>query len=161
MSRFWIKIEGCDSDSFSTGNASYTAIQIPIFGMFPGFEIESSSQAAMNGREVSGRKIRKSLEIVCVPNSTYLSVASGLPVGILNTDGIMFLLDEVLQRKFTRINSPDLPKVLPDRYRDSTNFPYTSSMIPFVFARCEVSNEKQWTSGNERLILTCFDRDLN
>jgi hypothetical protein len=72
----------------------------------------------------------------------------------------MFLLDSVLQRKFVRLNAPDAPKVLPDRYKDSTNFPRTSALIPFVFVRCDISNEKQWTSGNERLTLTCYQRDL-
>jgi hypothetical protein len=33
-------------------------------------------------------------------------------------------------------------------------------LIPFVFVRCDISNEKQWTSGNERLTLTCYQRDL-
>lgn len=156
MARFWVKIEGCDVDTFSTGNASYTAIQIPILGMFPSFEIESESDVSIQGREIGQRKIRRSLEVQCFPNSTWMDN----PVTYLNTDSIMFLLDSVLQRKFVRLNAPDAPKVLPDRYRDSTNFPRTSALIPFVFARCEISNEKQWTSGNERLTLTCFSRDL-
>ena len=156
MSRFWVKFEGCDVDTFSTGHASYTAIQIPIFGMFPSFDIESDSDVSMQGREISQRRIRRALEVVCFPNSTWLDS----PPTYLNTDSIMFLLDTVLQRKFVRLNSPDAPKVLPDRYRDSTNFPRTAGLIPFVFVRCEIANEKQWTSGNEKLTVTCYSRDL-
>lgn len=156
MSRFWVKIEGCDSDSFSLGNATYTAIQIPILGMFPTFEIESGSDVSMQGREIGQRKIRRALELVCFPNSTWMDN----PPTYLNTDSILFLLDSVLQRKFVRLNAPDLPKVLPDRYRDSTNFPRTSALIPFLFVRCDISNEKAWASGNEKLTLTCYARDL-
>lgn len=156
MSRFWVKIEGCDVDTFSTGNATYTAIQIPILGMFPSFDIESGSDVSMQGREIGQRKIRRALELVCFPNSTWMDN----PTTYLNTDSIMFLLDTVLQRKFVRLNAPDAPKVLPDRYRDSTNFPRTSALIPFVFVRCEIANEKAWTSGNEKLTLTCYSRDL-
>lgn len=156
MSRFWVKIEGCDVDSFSTGNATYTAIQIPILGMFPTFEIESGSDVSMQGREIAQRRIRRALELVCFPNSTWMDN----PPTYLNTDSIMFLLDSVLQRKFVRLNAPDAPKVLPDRFRDSTNFPRTSALIPFVFVRCDISNEKAWASGNEKLTLTCYSRDL-
>lgn len=156
MSRFWVKIEGCDVDTFSTGNATYTAIQIPILGMFPSFDIESGSDVSMQGREIGQRKIRRALELVCFPNSTWMDN----PTTYLNTDSIMFLLDSVLQRKFVRLNAPDAPKVLPDRYRDSTNFPRTSALIPFVFVRCEIANEKAWSSGNEKLTLTCYSRDL-
>ena len=156
MARFWVKIEGCDVDTFSTGNATYTAIQIPILGMFPSFDIESGSDVSMQGREIGQRKIRRALELVCFPNSTWMDN----PTTYLNTDSIMFLLDSVLQRKFVRLNAPDAPKVLPDRYRDSTNFPRTSALIPFVFVRCEIANEKAWTSGNEKLTLTCYSRDL-
>ncbi|MCE2756099.1 MAG: hypothetical protein LW818_08955 [Ignavibacteriae bacterium] len=156
MSRFWVKIEGCDVDTFSTGNATYTAIQIPILGMFPSFDIESGSDVSMQGREIGQRKIRRALELVCFPNSTWMDN----PTTYLNTDSIMFLLDSVLQRKFVRLNAPDAPKVLPDRYRDSTNFPRTSALIPFVFVRCEIANEKAWASGNEKLTLTCYSRDL-
>lgn len=156
MSRFWVKIEGCDVDSFSTGNATYTAIQIPILGMFPTFEIESGSDVSMQGREIAQRRIRRALELVCFPNSTWIDN----PPTYLNTDSIMFLLDSVLQRKFVRLNAPDAPKVLPDRFRDSTNFPRTSALIPFVFVRCDISNEKAWASGNEKLTLTCYSRDL-
>lgn len=156
MSRFWVKIEGCDVDSFSTGNATYTAIQIPILGMFPTFDIESGSDVSMQGREIAQRRIRRALELVCFPNSTWMDN----PPTYLNTDSIMFLLDSVLQRKFVRLNAPDAPKVLPDRFRDSTNFPRTSALIPFVFVRCDISNEKAWASGNEKLTLTCYSRDL-
>jgi hypothetical protein len=156
MSRFWVKIEGCDVDTFSTGNATYTAIQIPIVGMFPTFEIESDSDVSMQGREIGQRKLRRALEVQCFPNSTWMTN----PPTYLNTDSIMFLLDSVLQRKFVRLNAPDAPKVLPDRYRNSTAFPRTAGLIPFVFVRCDISNEKQWTSGNERLTLTCYQRDL-
>jgi hypothetical protein len=157
MSRFWVKVEGCNVDTFSTGHASYTAIQIPIFGMFPTFDIESDSDVSMQGREISQRKIRRKLEVDCIPNSTW---QNGL-TGILSTESIMFLLDTVLQRNYVRLNAPDSPYLLPDRWRDSTNFPLTAGLIPFVFARCDVSNEKQWTSGNERIVLTCYSRDLN
>lgn len=156
MSRFWVKIEGCDVDTFSTGHASYTAIQIPIFGMFPTFDSESESQTSMQGREISQRKVRHVLEVQCFPNSTYLDN----PPTYLNTESVMFLISSVLQRNYVRLNAPDAPKVLPDRYRDSTNFPKTTALIPFVFARCDISNEKQWTSGNEKLVLTCYSRDL-
>lgn len=156
MARFWVKIEGCDSDSFSTGNATYTAIQIPIAGMFPSFTIESGSDVSMQGREIGQRRIRRALEVVCFPNSTWMDN----PPTYLNTDSIMFLLDTVLQRKFVRLNAPDAPKVLPDRYRDSANFPRTSGLMPFVFVRCDISNEKAWGSGNEKLTLTCHSRDL-
>lgn len=157
MSRFWIKLEGCNDSGFSTGNSSYTAIQIPIFGMFPTFDIESDSDVSMQGTEISQRKVRTKLEVQCFPNSTWMDA----PTTFLNTDSILFMIDEVLQRKYVRINAPDSPKVLPDRYRDSTNFPRTTSLIPFNFARCEISNEKQWTSGNEKVVLTCYAKDLN
>lgn len=156
MSRFWVKIEGCDSDTFSTGNATYTAIQIPILGMFPTWDPESESKTAMTGRQISQRKIRRVLEVQFFPNSTW----EENPSTYLNTDSILFLLDSVLQRKFVRLNAPDLPKVLPDRYRDSTNFPRTSALIPFVFVNFDIQNEKQWTSGNEKVVLTCYARDL-
>ena len=156
MARFWVKIEGCDVESFSTGNASYTAIQIPILGMFPSFDIESGSDVSMQGREIGQRKIRRALELICFPNSTW----EENPSTYLNTDSIMFLLDTVLQRKFVRLNAPDAPKVLPDRFRDVTYFPRTKALIPFVFVRCQIANEKAWASGNEKLTLTCYSRDL-
>lgn len=152
--RFWVKVEGCDSDTFSTGNATYTAVELPIFGIFPTFDIESSSDVSMSGREISQRRIRRVLEITCVPNSTWDS-------GTITTDNVLFLLDTVLQRKFSRLVAPTAPKLLPDRWRDTVNFPLTAALIPFVFARCDISTEKQWTSGNERLVLTCYSRDLN
>lgn len=157
MSRFWIKFEGCDVDTFSTGNASYTAIQLPIFGIFPSFDIESGSEVSISGREIGQRKIRRKLEINLFPNSTWQNNVAGLP----STDSALFLLDTVLQRKFTRINKPDAPKVLPDRWNDSTDFPLSAGLIPFVFARCDISNEKNWGAGMETLTVTCFARDLN
>lgn len=152
--RFWAKIEGCDVDTFSTGNATYTAVEIPIVGIFPGFDIESNTVTTIGGREIGQRKMRHKLELATVPVSTW-------DPGTITTDNIMFLLDEVLQRKFTRLVAPTAPKVLPDRWRDTTNFPLTAGLIPFVFARCDISNEKLWASGNERLTITLYSRDQN
>lgn len=152
--RFWAKIEGCDSDSFSLGNPTYTAVEIPILGIFPGFDIESNTVKTIGGREIGQRKMRHKLELTTFPVSTW-------DPGTITTDNIMFLLDVVLQRKFTRLVAPTAPKILPDRWRDSTNFPLTAGLIPFVFARCDVSNEKLWGSGNERLTITMYSRDQN
>jgi hypothetical protein len=151
--RFWIKIEGCDSDTFSLGNPTYTAVELPILGILPTSDMESDTKSAINGREINRGRIRRVLEITCSPNSTW-------DYGTITTDNVLYLTDVVLQRKFKRLVAPTAPKVLPDRYRDTVNFPITSDLIPFVFARYDVSNEKQWTSGNERLVLTCYARDL-
>lgn len=152
--RFWAKIEGCDVDTFSTGNPTYTAVEIPILGMFPNWDTESNTVTTIGGREIGQRKMRHKLELTTFPVSTW-------DPGTVTTDNIMYLLDVVLQKKFTRLVAPTAPKVLPDRWRDTTNFPLTAGLIPFVFARCETTNEKLWASGNERLTLTLFSRDQN
>jgi len=153
--RFWAKIEGCDVDTFSTGHASYTAIELPILGIFPAFVIESNNVTTIGGTEIGQRKMRHKLELNMFPVSTWDNGNT------ISTDHIMYLLDTVLQKKYTRLVAPTAPKVLPDRWRDTTNFPNTATLIPFVFARCEVTNEKLWASGNERLTLTLYSRDLN
>lgn len=157
MSRFWIKLEGCDVDSFSTGNPSYTAIHLPIFGIFPSYDIESGSSISMQGREIAQRRIRRKLQVEFLPNSTWQNGLTATP----STDSILFLLDVVLQKTFVRLNAPDAPKVLPVRWRDSTNFPRTSALMPFIFARNDISTEKNWQSGLETFVLTCYARDLN
>jgi hypothetical protein len=154
--RYWIKFEGADVDTFSTGHASYTAVELPIFGISPGYTVESSNEVSMSGTEIGQRRIRVSLEVDCIPNSTWDS-------GTVTTDNIQFLLQTVLQKKYTRIVAPNAGtnnKQLPQRWRDSTNFPLTAGLIPFVFARCDFSNEKQWASGLEKFTITCYRKDL-
>lgn len=154
--RYWIKFEGCDVDTFSTGHASYTAVEFPIFGISPSYTVESANEVSMSGTEIGQRRIRVSLEVDCIPNSTW-------DTGTVTTDNIQFLLQNVLQKKHTRIVAPNPGtnnKQLPLRWRDSTGFPLTAALIPFVFARCDFSNEKQWASGLEKFTITCYRKDL-
>ena len=154
--RYWIKFEGADVDTFSTGHASYTAVELPIFGIQPSYTVESSNEVSMSGTEIGQRRIRVSLEVDCIPNSTW-------DPGTVTTDNIQFLLQTVLQKKYTRIVAPNPGtnnKQLPQRWRDSTGFPLTAALIPFVFARCDFSNEKQWASGLEKFTITCYRKDL-
>ena len=153
--RFWIKIEGCDDDGFSIGNATYTAIELPVLGIFPSFDMSSDTITTMGGREIGQRKLRHKLELNILPVSTWDNGNT------ISTDHVMYLLNVVLQKQYTRLVAPTAPKILPDRWRDSTLFPNTAPLIPFVFARCDIGNEKIWASGTERLTLTIYARDLN
>lgn len=152
--KFWVKFEGSTEPTFQPVNTF--AIELPIFGIHPSYQTESNSEVSMSGVEVGQRRFRVALEVDCIPISTW-------DTGTVNTDNIQFLLRQVLQQKYTRIVAPNPgtnDKKLPDRWRDSTNFPETAALIPFVFARCDFSNEKQWASGLEKFTITCYAKDL-
>lgn len=152
--RYWIKFEGATEPTFQPVNTF--AIELPIFGIQPSYTVESSNEVSMSGTEIGQRRIRVSLEIDCVPNSTW-------DIGTISTESIQYMLQTILQQKYTRIVAPDPGannKQLPLRWRDSTNFPLTAGLIPFVFARCDFSNEKQWASGLEKFTITCYRKDL-
>ena len=152
--RYWIKFQGATEPTFQPVNTF--AIELPIFGIQPSYTVESSNEVSMSGTEIGQRRIRVSLEIDCVPNSTW-------DIGTISTESIQYMLQTILQQKYTRIVAPDPGannKQLPLRWRDSTNFPLTAGLIPFVFARCDFSNEKQWASGLEKFTITCYRKDL-
>lgn len=154
--KFWIKIQGSSVSSFNPLNT--LSVELPIFGIHPTYQVESTSEVAMSGTEIAQRKIRVALELNIVPISTW-------DTGTVNTDNVQYLLKEILQQKYTRLIKPDAganDKKLPDRWDNSISFPYTTGLISsgFVFARCDISNEKKWASGLEQLTLTCFSRDL-
>jgi len=152
--RYWIKFQGATEPTFQPANTF--AIELPIFGIQPSYTVESSNEVSMSGTEIGQRRIRVSLEIDCVPNSTW-------DIGTISTESIQYMLQTILQQKYTRIVAPDPGannKQLPLRWRDSTNFPLTAGLIPFVFARCDFSNEKQWASGLEKFTITCYRKDL-
>ena len=153
--RFWVKFEGCDVDTFSTGHASYTAIELPITGIFPSSGYESNTVKTIGGREIGQRRLRHSLEVNLFPVSTWDNGNT------ISTDHAMYLLDVVLQKKYARMVAPTAPKKLPDRWRDAILFPNTAPLIPFVFARFDMTNEKLWASGQEKLTLTLHSQDLN
>ena len=152
--RYWVKFQGSTEPTFQPVNT--LAVELPIFGIHPSYQVESSNEVSMSGTEIGQRRFRVSLEIDCIPVSTW-------DTGTVNTDSVQYLLQTVLQMKHTRIVAPDTGtnnKQLPDRWVNSTNFPITANLIPFVFARCEFSNEKQWASGLEKFTITCYRKDL-
>lgn len=152
--RYWIKFQGATESTFQPVNT--LAVELPIFGISPSYTVESSNEVSMSGTEIGQRRIRVSLEIDCVPISTW-------DTGTVNTENIQYLLQDILQKPYTRIVAPDPGtnfKQLPQRWRDSANFPKTAGLIPFVFARCDFSNEKQWASGLEKFTITCYRKDL-
>lgn len=152
--RYWIKFQGATESTFQPVNT--LAVELPIFGISPSYTVESSNEVSMSGTEIGQRRIRVALEIDCIPVSTW-------DTGTVNTDNIQYLLQDILQKPYTRIVAPDPGtnfKQLPQRWRDATNFPKTAGLIPFVFARCDFSNEKQWASGLEKFTITCYRKDL-
>lgn len=154
--KYWIKIQGANESTFNPVNT--LSIEIPIFGMHPSYEIESGTEKSMNGIEIGQRKVRVKLDIECAPFSTWDS-------GTVSTETTMYLLTQILSRKFCRVIAPDAgtnDKKLPDRYKDSTNFPITTGLLSsgFNFSRCDVANEKKWASGLEQMILTIYRKEL-
>lgn len=154
--KFWIKIQGSTEPTFQPVNT--LSVELPIFGIHPTYQMESNSEVSMSGSEISQRKIRVVLEVDLVPVSTW-------DVGTVNTDSVQYLLRSILQMKHTRLIKPDVgtnDKQLPDRWDDSGNFPLTTQLMSsgFVFARCDISNEKRWASGLEKMTLTCYRKEL-
>lgn len=155
MPRFKAVIEGCDSSSFSQGNATYSAIAIDIFGICPNFEVESETQTSMNGTQIGRRKFRTVLEIDCIPFSTWDYQ------NITTTEATLFLIQDILSKNFCRIKAANPPtQKLPDRYSDAANFPKTAALLPFNFVKCDISMSKEWASGNEKLTLTCYAKTI-
>jgi hypothetical protein len=153
MARWKAVIEGCDLSSFT--GATYNAIAFDILGIFPTYEVESETQTAMNGTQIGRRKFRTVLEIECIPFSTWDYQRT------TTTEATKYLIDNVLSKAFCRIKAANPPtEKLPDRYSDSTNFPLTTGLLPFNFAKCDISMSKEWASGNEKLILTCYSKTL-
>ena len=108
----------------------------------------------MSGNEIGQRRIRVSLELDCVPVSTW-------DYGTINTDNVQYLLQVILQKPYTRIVAPTTSGYnLPTRFQSTSSFAYTKALIPFVFARCDFSNEKQWASGLEKFTITCYRKEL-
>jgi len=150
--RYWVKIEGATESTFQPVNTF--AVELPIFGICPSFQVESSNEVSMSGSEIGQRRIRVSLELDCVPVSTW-------DYGTINTDNVQYLLQEILQQPYTRIVAPTTAGYnLPTRYQSAGPFTYTKDLIPFVFARCDLSNEKQWASGLEKFTITCYRKEL-
>jgi len=150
--RYWVKIEGATESTFQPVNTF--AVELPIFGICPSFQVESSNEVSMSGSEIGQRRIRVSLELDCVPVSTW-------DYGTINTDNVQYLLQEILQMPYTRIVAPTTAGYnLPTRYQSAGPFTYTKDLIPFVFARCDLSNEKQWASGLEKFTITCYRKEL-
>lgn len=149
--RYWVKFEGATESTFQPVNT--IAVELPVFGIHPNYSVESSNEVSMSGVEIGQRRIRVSLEIDCIPISTW-------DYGTVNTDNIQYLLQEVLQMPYTRIVAPQASYNLPPRFQSSGSFTYTKALIPFVFARCDFSNEKQWASGLEKFTITCYRKDL-
>lgn len=150
--RFWIKFEGSTEPTFQPVNT--LGVELPILGILPSFEIESDTITTIGGTQVGQRRMRYKLDIDFFPVSTW-------DTDTTNTDNVLYLLKDILQMKYTRIVAPTAPKILPDRWRNSTAFPKTAALIPFVFAKCEIGNEKMWASGNERLTMSVYAKELN
>ena len=130
-------------------------IALDILGIFPSFEVESETQTSMNGTQIGRRKYRTVLEIECIPFSTWDYQ------NITTTEATLYLIQEVLNRSFCRIKAANPPnEKLPDRYSDATNFPLTAGLLPFNFVKCDISMSKEWASGNEKLVLTCYAKTL-
>lgn len=149
--RYWVKFEGSNSAGFEPINT--LGVELPVFGILPTFTVESSNEVSMSGTEIGQRRIRIALEVDCIPVSTW-------DYGTVNSDNVYYLLQEILQKKYTRIVEPTAPKQMPTRYQSTSSFTYSKNLIPFVFARCDFSNEKQWASGLEKFTITCYRRDL-
>jgi len=150
--RYWVKIEGATESTFQPANT--LAVELPIFGIHPSYSVESSNEVSMSGNEIGQRRIRVSLELDCVPVSTWDS-------GTINTDNVQYLLQVILQKPYTRIVAPTTAGYnLPTRFQSTSSFTYTKGLIPFVFARCDFSNEKQWASGLEKFTITCYRKEL-
>lgn len=152
--RYWVKFQGASESTFQPVNT--LAVELPIFGISPSYTVESSNEVSMSGNEIGQRRIRISLEIDCIPVSTW-------DTGTVNTDSIQYLLRTILQMPHTRIVAPDPGtnfKQLPQRWTNAASFPLTAGLIPFVFARCDFSNEKQWASGLEKFTITCYRKEL-
>ena len=130
-------------------------IALDILGIFPSFEVESETQTSMNGTQIGRRKYRTVLEIECIPFSTWDYQR------ITTTEATKYLIDNILSRTYCRIKAANPPnEKLPDRYSDATNFPLTSALLPFNFVKCDISMSKEWASGNEKLVLTCYAKTL-
>jgi len=149
--RYWVKFEGSNSAGFEPINT--LGVELPIFGIHPNYQVESSNEVSMSGTEIGQRRVRVSLEVDCIPVSTW-------DYGTVNTDSILYLLNDILQKKYTRIVEPTAPKQMPPRFQSVGQFEKMRALIPFVFARCDFSNEKQWASGLEEFTITCYRRDL-
>jgi hypothetical protein len=149
--KYWVKFEGSDSAGFEPINT--LGVELPIFGIHPNYQVESSNEVSMSGTEIGQRRVRVSLEVDCIPVSTW-------DYGTVNTDSILYLLNDILQKKYTRIVEPTAPKQMPPRFQSGGSFALMKTLIPFVFARCDFSNEKQWASGLEKFTITCYRRDL-
>lgn len=130
-------------------------IALDILGIFPSFEVESETQTSMNGTQIGRRKYRTVLEIECIPFSTWDYQ------NITTTEATKYLIDNILSKSFCRIKAANPPnEKLPDRYSDATNFPLTAGLLPFNFVKCDISMSKEWASGNEKLVLTCYAKTL-
>lgn len=149
--RYWVKFEGATEPTFQPVNT--LGVELPIFGIHPNYQVESSNEVSMSGTEIGQRRVRVSLEVDCIPVSTW-------DYGTVNTDSILYLLNDILQCKYTRIVEPTAPKQMPPRFQNAGQFTKMKALIPFVFARCDFSNEKQWASGLEKFTITCYRRDL-
>lgn len=150
--RYWVKFEGSNSAGFEPINT--LAVELPIFGIHPNYQVESSNEVSMSGTEIGQRRVRVSLEVDCIPVSTW-------DYGTVNTDNILYLLNDILQKKYTRIVEPTTAGyALPPRFQSTGSFTKMKALIPFVFARCDFSNEKQWASGLEKFTITCYRKDL-
>ena len=130
-------------------------IALDILGIFPSFEVESETQTSMNGTQIGRRKYRTVLEIECIPFSTWDYQ------NITTTEATKYLIDNILSKTYCRIKAANPPnEKLPDRYSDATNFPLTAGLLPFNFVKCDISMSKEWASGNEKLVLTCYAKTL-
>lgn len=154
MARWKAVIQGCDNSSFTGGTLA--SIALDVLGIFPSYEVESETQTSMNGTQIGRRKFRTVLELECIPFSTWDYQR------ITTTEATLFLIQEVLSKNFCRIRTADPAngENLPDRYTDTTNFPKTAALLPFQFVKCDISTSKEWASGNEKLILTCYAKTL-
>ena len=151
MARWKAVIQGSNDSSFPDNYS----IALDILGIFPSFEVESETQTSMNGTQIGRRKYRTVLEIECIPFSTWDYQR------ITTTEATKYLIDNILSRTFCRIKAANPPnEKLPDRYSDATNFPLTAGLLPFNFVKCDISMSKEWSSGNEKLILTCYAKTL-
>ena len=153
MPRWKAVIQGSNDSSFPSPGTY--AIALDVLGIFPSYEVESETQTSMSGTQIGFRKYRTVLELECIPFSTWDYQR------ITTTEATLYLIQEVLNRSFCRIKAANPPtEALPDRYTDATNFPKTAALLPFNFAKCDISMSKEWASGNEKLILTCYAKTL-
>jgi hypothetical protein len=153
MPRWKAVIQGSNDSSFPSPGTY--AIALDVLGIFPSYEVESETQTSMSGTQIGFRKYRTVLELECIPFSTWDYQR------ITTTEATLFLIQEVLSRRFCRIKAANPPtEALPDRYTDATNFPKTAALLPFNFAKCDISMSKEWASGNEKLTLTCYAKTL-